>query len=361
MSAGGVRVCSHFLNIPVITGDLEKYTSVLDRYLLSNSPIHKEVVFAMSQNKNEFTKENNRRKLLIVLLSIFLIVLVGISVFLASKLSETHKKYAKHQEPTVSTVVGTAKETKTQDEEEKIVITENDRPTFRNIKVPAKAPKYAKEQWDESNASEIREQVIHDVYLSAFDENGDTGIYNATQTLSSEVYGFTSDPDQQFDENGKWNPLWTAKTREDYIFFITTAQQRLMNPVFGGWTLLTQPFTLLEKTAVLDTLSDLFTNDYLSRLEDGTAQLPVYADWNGDHYGNTAPEGYFGVSNSENIEWSYNQDTQQYSAIFTSEITLSGNDAPKKKGTLTMTIVPVEDAASGTLSLKINDAKLEVK
>jgi len=195
--------------------------------------------------------------------------------------------------------------------------------------IPRQVPEFArKSSYTKAmkDPAQHRADIIQYRHEVASGPTGDTGIYIDTNSIGSESAGFTSDPAQLYVDGGI-NMKFTAFTQEDYIFFLETSIQRLLNPAYGGWN-------QSNKAAKLD---DLFTDEFKK-----SPNFSVY----------TNEDDSVGWSLAETINFdNYNMDTQTYNPVV--EVTFRTNKTPKKQ-TLVMELVPVA-LSNGTNVLKINN------
>lgn len=102
----------------------------------------------------------------------------------------------------------------------------------------------------------------------------------------------TDDPSQYLLEDGSTNPNYSYLTGENTTAVIRDDMERLVNPVYGGWTFLQDNARLdvngIPQTVGSVSLLDMFDPDVISG-ENGEASLrdltKIYADWDSNEYG----------------------------------------------------------------------------
>lgn len=101
---------------------------------------------------------------------------------------------------------------------------------------------------------------------------------------------FTSDPSEEYLEDGSQNPHYSYTLKEDYLLAYSVYVQRLINPTFGKWIFAQHytPSRPLKDKEDFNVLSDMFSDDWwetnISEGEDYSA-LPIVVDWEGDDFG----------------------------------------------------------------------------
>lgn len=94
---------------------------------------------------------------------------------------------------------------------------------------------------------------------------------------------YTNDISKRYLEDGSDNPYFSYALSEDYQKAYVTYTERLLNPVFGGWS----PFQSLEEGVKgnnrFDDLDDMFSNDWWNsniKKNEDYSNLPIFAEWN---------------------------------------------------------------------------------
>lgn len=195
-----------------------------------------------------------------------------------------------------------------------------------------------------------------------------TQLANSSRRLPSEEAGFTSDPTKAKLPDGTLNPMYSTMTAQDYQRTVESYIERLANPIYGNW----QQYQYAEGKASerldLSRFSDMFSPEYLEKNKGKPYKdyIPIYADWSSDNYGlkNTLLDNgprWIGKVNSMESNFTYDDNTQQYSSDVTVKIRYSAwaqdQTILHKDGVLKLKVVT--DTNSKT-NLHITDASLNV-
>ena len=229
---------------------------------------------------------------------------------------------------------------------------------------PIKLDKWQKEAFDLESGkgiSKIKESVLK--------TSKGSNLSTSSKTLPSEAQGFTSK------KTDKFNPLYAYWTKEVFESEVTTMTERLINPVFGRWTLMQESDMKPNENFYISLFEDLMTDDYYrDNFEKPYSEwVPVYADWNHNDYGmpdslvwNGMPK-WFGKVTSSVTEFSKDSKTGAQSAKYTAKVKFTAWDVKTqgkitKKGTLVLDLVPNDkELNSSNNRVLINGASLEVE
>lgn len=185
---------------------------------------------------------------------------------------------------------------------------------------------------------------------------------NMVVSYPSENDGFTSNPELEYDSDGLPNVYYTTATQEDIRYYTNLYLNRIINPVFGGWTEYQYgkeyDSTKMEKVIY----SDMFTNDYL---ETNSTKLPFLTDKDKNDYGVSWPKSdevhpyrYMGLVD-EITDFKSNTDFDKFDV--TAKVNVFGYTNDKlveKKYTIKMTLV-VDKTENETNRLKISEISVE--
>lgn len=103
----------------------------------------------------------------------------------------------------------------------------------------------------------------------------------------------TNDVEKRFLEDGTENPGYYYTLREDYMSTFALVTQRLLNPVFGNWTMYQYSSENMpaKENILTGEFDDMFDDEWWGSFVDKATQendyseVPIYADWNNDDYG----------------------------------------------------------------------------
>lgn len=225
--------------------------------------------------------------------------------------------------------------------------------------LPIDEPKFATElaTLDAEKITEEQKQWVQE-------QVGDTRLGTVSSiNLPSEAQGYTSNPKDATDKNGLPNPnfsYWTAELFTDQSTLITN---KLLNPVYGGWTKYQYASAGAAKNFDVSMLGDVFTAKYGKQLQKNKAATPVYADWKSNNYGmggtllNSGGPRWVGEITDANIVFNYDKKILGYTADATYKIKFTSWTQDQKKvtknGVLKVKFVPDNSAVENPHSFRV--------
>lgn len=232
------------------------------------------------------------------------------------------------------------------------------------------ADDYKTQTNNEGNTQKFLEAIRTSIEAGKLD-NGTLAL--ASSTLPSEAAGYTSDQDQVTLEDGSLNPMYAYWTKELFETEVGTTLERLLNPTFGGWENYQYPEYQANTQFDTSIISDMFTPNWL---ETNTGKpyneyVPVMADWGSDNYGGgynlTDVARWYGQIQTSSIDFNYNEETQQYTAVYTANIKYTAwtkdQKTVERTGTLTLNLVPAasqQNSNGSSHRVLIDSATLKV-
>lgn len=195
---------------------------------------------------------------------------------------------------------------------------------------------------------------------------------------------YTNDIDKNYLKDGSKNPLYSYALKEDYQKAYIAYTERLLNPVFGEWTIAQSRGVgdyLTKEAPEFENLKDMFTEKWWNaNVKEGSdySKLPVLAEWQPDSWKNlkltdrdTNREGvFYGRINTSDKAYSkvsiVGSDKEGMPVIKVStpvEFYANKKDGGKlkKTGTLTLTLQSNEDSVDVKNRVVISSASLKVK
>lgn len=199
-----------------------------------------------------------------------------------------------------------------------------------------------------------------------------TSLANSSNMLPSEETGYTADPSKEFNEDGSLNPYYSYWTSEVFTFETGMHVERLLNPTVGSWGIYQYPSYSANSQFGLNSIADMFTNDWRVRNagKSYSEYVPVYADWDSNSYGMgdqllvSGPRWYGKVADSVS-DFTYNEETFQYDVVFTADVIFTAWTQDQRKlektGKLTLNLVSNANGVSNSgYRVVIDDASLKV-
>ncbi len=209
------------------------------------------------------------------------------------------------------------------------------------------------ETWQKNVYDSINSKALANTVLAAF--NGQT-IVVAAQVLPSTSTGYTDDSSKAYSADGSKNMLYSLWTQENFSASAIVAVERLINPVFGGWSTESRTNDL---ASIKSKLADLFTGDFaLPVLTDST---PVTGFTLGDGLPSNGA-GWVGTITGWTVEFTYDHATLNYTANVHVSVAYAiwKNDksTATTTGDLALQLVPNLDAKTQTDRVLISSATL---
>lgn len=206
---------------------------------------------------------------------------------------------------------------------------------------------------DEWQQGEYSSETLTEQKDAVLESISGTPVMSASGILPPESAGFTSNDSQMELEDGALNPNYSYWTDEQFASESSILIERLLNPNFGGWAVVQYPEYPGNEAYDPNLLRDMFTYRFLEA-NDGKAYseyIPIYADWNGDNYGEndnlleTGPRWYGELTDS-NYEFVYDDDINQYVVNMTGTVkyTAWAKDQTKLEKNATIKIKFVSNA-----------------
>lgn len=222
---------------------------------------------------------------------------------------------------------------------------------------------------DTSAQSVIDEKLKKEI----LDYYSDSEMTSSSNTLPSEESGYTSDPAQEYLEDGSMNPYYSFWTAEVFQAEVGTDIQRLINPSFGGWDLYQYSAYPANTYFNMDLVSDMFTERWITdnSSKNMSEYVPVYADWEGNDYGlgdqllDSGPRWY-GQVTSSNTTFQYDDSIQQYTVNMEINVKYTAwtksQTKLEKNAVLTLKLVPnINGAGKSSHRVLIDEASLKVE
>lgn len=200
--------------------------------------------------------------------------------------------------------------------------------------------------------------TLANTILTAF--TGQT-IVIAAQVLPSTTTGYTDDGAKAYNPDGSKNLLYSLWTQENFSASVIVATERLINPVFGGWSAESRTNDL---TSIRNKVADVFTGDWLiseTPLPVLTDSSPVPGFTMGDGLTSNG-SGWVGTVTGWTVDFNYDQATLNYSAtvrVFI-DYAIWKNDrtTATTTGELVLQLIPNLDAKTQTDRVLIDSATL---
>lgn len=246
---------------------------------------------------------------------------------------------------------------------------------------------------DSKGWENVRYNIDENGKVTASDENGDAienvnlkdmvlsganpSIVAAAGVLPSEAAGFTSDINQETNDDGSLNPMFAYWTQEEFAYELSLITETLLNPVFGGWSQYTiseskagENFTLNPK------MISMFSQAYLQANagKPASSWVPVYADWGGNDYGladtlvPSSSARFYGTIKDAKLDYSYDSNNGQYRATLSASVVFTAwtkdQKTITKNGQLTLGLVSNPNGSANAASpyrVVIDSAELNVE
>lgn len=146
--------------------------------------------------------------------------------------------------------------------------------TDKNAELPVVLPTWAKISHANAQSEEDKAKIANSLDKTNF-------LY-MTSVYPSVTEGFTSDPNNMYDEDGLPNIYYSTATREDIKFLVVQYLNRLYNPMFGNW--IQYQYGKDHKTSNMSDqiYGDMFTDSYIEKNKEN---MPFYTDKEGNDYG----------------------------------------------------------------------------
>lgn len=216
--------------------------------------------------------------------------------------------------------------------------------------LPVELPKYLSSEW---------KMLSDDEKKSLQDSQDETIFGDMTSGYPSEEAGFTSDKAKMYNDEGFPNIYYTTATRESLKYQIISYINRLINPIYGGWT--EYQYGKQYKTSEMNEniYKDMFSDEYINN---NKTNMPFFTDKESNDY------GYEWIESKEGLYPRFIGTINEISDIetddgfnqikVTSSVTLYANTKKEKitkKYKIVMTLITDEESDS----LRINDIKIE--
>lgn len=121
---------------------------------------------------------------------------------------------------------------------------------------------------------------------------------NTDSALSSKSANpnLTDDESKAYNSDKTMNPNYSYLTAENVSIQVRDDIERIINPIYGGWSSLQSPSTLKDNATPIAGFSDMFTSSdgkasavSSATISNASGILPLFADWNGDNFGGKYP------------------------------------------------------------------------
>lgn len=188
-------------------------------------------------------------------------------------------------------------------------------------------------------------------------------IRSAASQYPSRAEGYMNNPDQVYLEDGSLNPMYSFVLSEDIEFFFGHTVQRLLNPLYGGWTSLTLGIDNKNINIAQRHFGDMFSSDWFEEnlKENDISALPVFANWENESYEEFGREWY---GEMDDVQIIFREDSDVFDATIDvkySRYSQNGS-VEEKRGVLKLTATPNYESPEDTNNrYVITDAKLSLK
>lgn len=188
-------------------------------------------------------------------------------------------------------------------------------------------------------------------------------IRSAASQYPSRAEGYMNNPDQVYLEDGSLNPMYSFVLSEDIEFFFGHTIQRLINPLYGGWSDLTLGIDNKNSAMAQRYFWDIFSSDWFEEniQENDITALPILANWDNEPYEEYGREWY---GEMEDVQIIFREDSDVFDATIDvkySRYAMNGS-VEEKKGVLEITASPnYESPEDINNRYVITDAKLSMK
>lgn len=215
---------------------------------------------------------------------------------------------------------------------------------------PVELPSYLKSEW----------KLLSDEDKKSLRDSQDENLFgDLTSGYPSEEGGFTSDKAKIFDDEGFPNIYYTTITKESIKYNVLSYLNRLINPIYGGWTEF--QYGKEHKSSELNEsiYKDMFSSSFIEKNKNN---MPFFTDKEANNYGyewietkdNVYPRFIGIVDGISDIE----TDDSMNKITVTSSVSLYGNTKKEKitkKYKITMTLITNDESEN----LVIDDIKVE--
>ena len=215
---------------------------------------------------------------------------------------------------------------------------------------PVELPSYLKSEW----------KLLSDEDKKSLRDSQDENLFgDLTSGYPSEEGGFTSDKAKIFDDEGFPNIYYTTITKESIKYNVLSYLNRLINPIYGGWTEF--QYGKEHKSSELNEsiYKDMFSTSFIEKNKNN---MPFFTDKEANNYGyewietkdNVYPRFIGTVDGISDIE----TDDSMNKITVTSSVSLYGNTKKEKitkKYKIIMTLITNDE----TENLVIDDIKVE--
>lgn len=215
---------------------------------------------------------------------------------------------------------------------------------------PVELPSYLKSEW----------KLLSDEDKKSLRDSQDENLFgDLTSGYPSEEGGFTSDKAKIFDDEGFPNIYYTTITKESIKYNVLSYLNRLINPIYGGWTEF--QYGKEHKSSELNEsiYKDMFSTSFIEKNKNN---MPFFTDKEANNYGyewietkdNVYPRFIGIVDGISDIE----TDDSMNKITVTSSVSLYGNTKKEKitkKYKIIMTLITNDDSEN----LVIDDIKIE--
>ena len=196
---------------------------------------------------------------------------------------------------------------------------------------------------------------------------------NTDSALSSKSANpnLTDDESKAYNSDKTMNPNYSYLTAENVSIQVRDDIERIINPIYGGWSSLQSPSTLKDNATPIAGFSDMFTSSdgkasavSSATISNASGILPLFADWNGDNFGGRYPSRSYLpiVGTAGALNCTYNiQGTKDDSISCTTTVTYHaemGDGSTKSESKqLTLNYKPNYDDNTGSRRIMIDSVQ----